>query len=185
MLISPSELYLYNKIMTTKKICRIRVGIAILLALFAVPIVSGHSDTVTLKDGKKIEGLITLEAADFIKIELARSGSIKETKLIKRSDIQKIEKVSADAVALAKLKASLPTPPLMTSSNYQTLIKTGPESFLKAYPDSLLRGEAQKILEELNAEKAKVDRGAIKLNGEWITAERRQNFKTLVKSQDL
>ncbi len=183
MLISPSELYLFKNIMTTTKTCQIHIGIGILLALFALPLLPGYSDTVTLKDGTKLEGEITMQAKDFIKLVLARSGSIKETKLIKRSDIQKIEKVNPDALALAKMKARLPAPSLLTSSGYQGLIKTGPESFLKAFPDSPLKGEAQKILEELNAEKAKVDRGAIKLNGKWITAERRQNFKSLIKSQ--
>ena len=169
--------------MTTKKPCQIRVGIAILLATLALPVLSGYGDTVTLKSGTKLEGIITLEAADFIKIELSRSGSIKETKLVKRADISSITKTKPDALALAKLKDDLPTASLMTSSSYQTLIKTGPEAFLTAYPDSLHKDEVQKILAELQAEKAKVDRGAIKLESEWISAEKRQNFKSLVKSQ--
>lgn len=169
--------------MTTKNSCQIRVGIAILLAALALPLLSSYGDTVTLKSGKKLEGIITLDAADFIKIELSRSGSIKETKLVKKSDIASIVKTKPDTLALAKIKESLPTPSLMTSSSYQNLIKSGPEAFLKAYPDSLHKDEVSKILAELEAEKAKVDRGAVKLEGEWIDAERRQNFKSLVKSK--
>lgn len=169
--------------MTTIKSCQIRMSLIAFLAALLLPLLSGYGDTVTLKDGSKLEGKITLEADDFIKIELSRSGSIKETKLIKRSDIQTIAKTQPDVQDLEKIKLNLPTRSLMTSSDYQNLIKSGPEAFLKAHPDSLLTGEVKKILEELNAEKAKVDRGAIKLEGEWISAERRQNFPTLVKSQ--
>jgi len=169
--------------MTTNISCRIRVGIAILLAIFALPLMPGHGDTVTLKNGTKLEGKITFEAADFIKLQTSRSGSIKETKLIKRSDIQSISKVSPDVVAMEKLKSSLPTPSLMTSSNYESLIKSGPESFLRAFPNSLLTGEAKKILKELNTEKALVDRGGVKLEGEWISVTKRQNFKTLINSR--
>ncbi len=169
--------------MTTQKSRRLSIGLAILLTSLALPLLSGYGDTITLKDGSKLEGKITLEAADFIKIELARSGSIKETKLVKRADIATIAKTKPDVLALAKIKGSLPTPSLMSSSSYQALIQTGPEDFLKAYPNSLHKAEVQKILEELNAEKAKVDRGSIKLNGVWISAERRQNFKTLTASR--
>jgi hypothetical protein len=153
------------------------------LAALLLPLLSGYGDTVTLKDGSKLEGKITLEADDFIQIELSRSGSIKETKLLKRSDIQTIAKTQPDVQDLEKIKENLPTRSLMTSSDYQNLITSGPEAFLKAHPDSLLTGEVKKILEELTAEKAKVDRGAIKLEDEWISAEKQQNFPTLVKSQ--
>ncbi len=169
--------------MTNQKSRRLRIGLAILLTTLALPLSSSYGDIVTLKDGKKLEGEITMEADDFIKLELSRSGSIKETKLLKRSDIATIAKTKPDALALSKIKQGLPTPSLMTSSSYQSMIQTGPEAFLTAYPDSLHKTEVKKILEELKAEKAKVDRGAIKLEGEWISAERRQNFKTLINSR--
>ncbi|MFK5922971.1 MAG: hypothetical protein QM496_12400 [Verrucomicrobiota bacterium] len=169
--------------MTNQKSRRLRIGLAILLTTLTLPLSSSYGDIVTLKDGKKLEGKITMEAADFIKLELSRSGSIKETKLLKRADIATIAKTKPDALALSKIKQGLPTPSLMTSSSYQSMIQTGPEAFLTAYPDSLHKTEVKKILEELKAEKAKVDRGAIKLEGEWISAERRQNFKTLINSR--
>jgi len=169
--------------MTTTKSRRIRMGLAAFLAAMLLPLPSGYGDTVTLKDGSKLEGKITLEADDFIKIELSRSGSIKETKLLKRSDIQTIAKTQPDVQDLEKIKQNLPTRSLMTSSDYQNLISSGPDAFLKTHPDSLLTGEVKKLLEELKAEKAKVDRGEIKLEGEWISAEKRQNFPTLVNSQ--
>lgn len=159
------------------------MGFATFLAAMLLSLLSGYGDTVTLKDGTKLEGKITYEADDFIKIELSRSGSIKETKLLKRSDIQTIAKTQPDVQDLEKIKQNLPTRSLMTSSDYQNLITAGPEAFLKAHPDSLLTGEVKKILEELKAEKTKVDHGAIKLEGEWISAEKQQNFPTLVKSQ--
>jgi len=177
------RVFIQENIMTTIKSSRIRMGLATFLAAMLLPLLSGHGDTVTLKDGSKLEGKITYEADDFIKIELSRSGSIKETKLLNRSDIQTIAKTQPDVQDLEKIKQNLPTRSLMTSSDYQDLITTGPEAFLKAHPDSLLSGEVKKILEELKAEKAKIDRGAIKLEGEWISPEKQQNFPTLVKSQ--
>lgn len=169
--------------MTPQKSRRLLTDLALLVAIIALPLLPAYSDTITLKNGNKLEGKITLEAADFLKIELARSGSIKETKLVKRADIATIAKTNPDELALADIKKSLPTRSMMTSSSYQSLIQTGPEAFLTAYPDSLHKPEVTKILGELNAEKAKVDRGAIKLEGEWIDAEKRRNFKTLINSR--
>lgn len=162
---------------------QIRTGLAILTAIFSYSMLPGYSDTVVLKDGSKIEGKITLEASDFIKIQLDRSGSIKETKMLKRSDIASITKTKPDELALQKIKKSLPTRSLMTSSSYKSLIQVGSEAFLKAYPDSLHKTEVKKILKELNAEKAKVDRGSIKLEGKWISAKERQAFRTLIDSR--
>ena len=67
-----------------------------LLATLATPT---SADTVILNNGNTIEGRITLETDDYIKIEVAVSATIKDEKIVQRTDIKEIRVQSAEDLA--------------------------------------------------------------------------------------
>ena len=68
-----------------------------------------YADTITLKDGTKLEGKILEENPSTIKIEYNVTKSIKDIKSISRSEIKEITKVSEDEIAFDSIKSLLPT----------------------------------------------------------------------------
>src|SRR6056297_2417372 len=78
----------------------------LLIFLFGLSPVIG--DEIILKTGETLEGRITYEADDIVKIELQISSSIKETKIIARGDIEKIVKEAPDSVAFKAIKEKFP-----------------------------------------------------------------------------
>ncbi|MCP5538816.1 MAG: hypothetical protein H7A52_01570 [Akkermansiaceae bacterium] len=143
------------------------------------------ADTIKLKSGETLEGRITFEAADSIKLEVQLSASIKETKTILKTDILEMTRTSPEELAFGEVKKKLPTPSLLKPSDYQSLIEAGPTAFLRTYPASKHKSEVEKILKELEDEKDKVERGFVKLEGEWITPQRQLEFATLTEARKL
>ncbi|MCB1085826.1 MAG: hypothetical protein KDM63_02175 [Verrucomicrobiae bacterium] len=160
-----------------------------ILAFYAVAAISGLSggsllaDTVKTKDGKTLEGKITYEGTDFIKFEVAVSATIKDTKTIPRTEIVEIIKAAPDDVALDALRKQLPAPSLMSAEAYRTMIEKGPKAFLTQFPSSAHKPEVEKILADLTDELDKVERGSVKLEGEWISAQDRKQFEALTNSR--
>ncbi len=167
-----AKLYVMNLIhFTSHRLSTFAVALASLLAV-TLP---AAADVITLKDGTSVEGVITVEGSDMVRIEVQVSGSIKETKTFAMTEVAKIDKTAADKLAFAAIKESVPAPDLMSSSSYDEMMRNGPKRFLNTYPDSEHRAEVEAIIKQLEEEKAKVQLGAIKLNGEWISREERTN----------
>ena len=141
------------------------------------------ADEIKLKNGETISGKLVFESADFVKIEVAVSASIKETKLISRSEIAEIIKEAPDNVQFAKLEKILPTGSLIPASTYQSIITTGPEAFLSAFPDSKHVEKVKEIKAALEGELDKIERGYVKIEGEWISPQQKAEFKALTTSK--
>ncbi len=144
---------------------------------------SAIADKITMKDGKTFEGRITFESSDKVRIEIAVTGSIKETKLLLKKDVAGIVKDAPDKVAFEKIKPLVPTPSLMSASAYQVALKNGPDAFLSEFPNSSYKGDVDKIKKILDEELDKVERGNIKIKGEWYSPKDQIDFKTLVESR--
>lgn len=155
---------------------------ALLLSLLMI-VSSALADTVKLKSGETLEGRITTEGSDYIKLEVSISATIKDTKIIPRADIAEIIKAAPDDVALGELRKMLPAPSLMAAPAYRKLIDSGPKRFLTDFPSSKHKEEVDKIMAELSAELDKVERGYLKLNGEWISPQDRKQFQALTESR--
>ncbi len=159
---------------------------SLLLVFFAGVLLmasTGLADTVKLKSGETLEGKITSEGSDYIKLEIAVSSTIKDTKIIPKNDIAQIIKAAADDVALSDLRKKLPAPSLMSAEAYRSLISSGPEKFLKEFPSSTHKAEVEKILADLKEELDKVERGWVKVEGDWISPQERKDFKALTDSR--
>ncbi|MDF2378505.1 MAG: hypothetical protein P1U81_19885 [Verrucomicrobiales bacterium] len=142
-----------------------------------------QGDEIKLKNGESLQGRITYEADDIVKIELTISSSIKETKIIPRGDIAQIIKEAPDNVAFKKIEEMVPVGSLTNASTYETLIETGPASFLRTFPDSIHADKVKEIKAQLDEELDKVERGFIKLEGDWLSPQEQAEFETLVKSR--
>lgn len=141
------------------------------------------ADEILLKNGETLSGRITYEADDIVKIEVARSASIKETKIIGRDEIEKIVKEAPDSVAFKKIEAMLPVRSLTAAGTYQSLIQTGPDAFLRDFPDSVHAEKVKEIKVQLDEELDKVERGFIKLEEDWLSPKEQAEFETLVQSR--
>jgi hypothetical protein len=152
------------------------------LSLFH-PLPPSHADEVKLKSGESFTGRITYEADDIVKIEIAVNASIKETKIIGRADIAEITKDAPDDVEFNRVQTLIPTPSLMPTSAYRQLLETGPDSFLKAFPQSVHAPKVQEIRNTLAEELDKVERGFLKIEGDWISPQDKIDYKDLIDSR--
>lgn len=137
----------------------------------------GAADTITLKDGKVLEGKILKKEADAYTIEYKAnaSGSIKETKRVLRSDIEKITEVRQDEVAFVELEKLMPTPDLLTAEDYAERMQQV-RAFLAKYPTGTRIKEAKELLAKLGAEAKVIEAGGRKIGGALVTgAEYRAN----------
>ena len=132
------------------------------------------ADTIKLKDGTVLEGKIIKETPDAIQFEYNISKSIKDIKTINRSDIKLIDKEEADEIALEEIKKILPTASLLTADDYDKILAGKPADFMVDFKTSKLKSAVQDVIDQLLAEKAKVEANSIKIEGKWITAEEAQ-----------
>lgn len=156
------------------------VYFAALLLAFAM---TSRADEIKLKNGETLTGRITYEADDIVKIEVAISGSIKETKVLGRDQIESISKDAPDNVEFAKIQKLVPTRSMMSASAYKSAITTGPDAFLAQFPDSQHVPKVKEIKETLQEELDKVERGFIKIEEDWISPQEKQQFQALTDSR--
>lgn len=142
-----------------------------LTLLFLSPWIGGaFADTLILKDGTKIRGEILGEGPNGITIECRVTPTIKDQKIVAKSDIEKVEKVSPDQKDFQEL-GTLDTPPTVTDTSfYDPLIDHKLPEFIAKYPDSTLNPKACERLKSLTEERDRVQRGDRRLESVWISA---------------
>jgi hypothetical protein len=139
------------------------------LALLSVTLATSlFADTVTLKNGTKIEGKITNETDTQLTIE-TKSGGIIDEQTVKKEDVQSVTKLTPDEIAYAALRSvklganSLPTP--TQYDNYLTALK----AFVSQHPQSKYKPEIEKLTADFEAEQKRVADGEVKLDGKWLS----------------
>jgi len=158
-------------------------SLTLLTLSLLLPASSIRADEVKLKSGQTITGRITYEADDIIKIEVPVTASIKETKVIGRADIAEVIKEAPDNVEFNRLQTLVPTPSLIPASAYRQMLETGPDAFLKNFPGSVHAPKVKEIRDTLAGELDKVERGSLKLEGEWLSPQDKLDFKDLIDSR--
>ena len=142
-----------------------------------------NADEVKLKSGETLNGHITFEGDDIIKMEISISASIKETKVIGRADIATIVKDAPDDVEFNKVQSLVPSPPLTSAENLRKMLETGPDSFLKNFPGSIHVPKVKEIRETLAADLDKVERGYLKVEDDWYSPQDKVDYKELIDSR--
>ena len=146
-----------------------RLSLSALAALLGLA-VTGFADTVTLKSGEKLEGRVTNETETEVSIEVAVTASIKDQRVIKKSDVAKIEKVQPDLEAWEDLKKLDLGPESQESADYQRSINLL-NGFVTQFPQSAHAAEAKTKVGQFQAEQKRVEAGELKLGGNWMTAD--------------
>lgn len=133
-------------------------------------VLPGSADTITLKDGKVLEGKIIRTEADAFVIEynVTKSGSIKDTKRVLKTDVDKIVEVRQDEIAFVELAKLVPTPDLLTSEDYAERIQRV-RTFLAKYPTGTRIKEASALLAKLTEEAKVVEGGGRKIGGLMVS----------------
>jgi hypothetical protein len=135
-------------------------------------VANASADTFELKDGSKIEGtILRSEGSDYI-IEVQVTKSIKDERRIAKADVVRQFAEQKDETDFAAIAALVPAPDLYSEEEYEAAAAKV-ESFLKKYPNSSRKKDAQKIYDTLESELAVVKTGGVKFEGRMIPASER------------
>ncbi|MEM7146292.1 MAG: PTPDL family protein [Verrucomicrobiota bacterium] len=140
------------------------------------------ADTIILKSGEQIEGTIKSETDASIVVEIQVTNTIKDQKTIQRTDIERIDKLTPDGAAWDRIENYIPTPPLLTLTEYQGRIAET-KRFIDRFPDSTHKGDAEEILITLQGESEKAAKGFIKVGDSWISPEDREKDTAAIDAQ--
>lgn len=145
-----------------------RISLIVLFAFGSGALLLG--DTITLKDGTKLEGKITEEDAQTVTIKVeGANGGVAVPKIIIKADIAKMEKDGPDQAVFEALRGLVPAPDRLTATQYKERIGRG-QAFLNRFPGSRHAPAVKKMMEKLEAEHKLAANGGIKLEGLWISA---------------
>ena len=128
------------------------------------------ADTITLKSGTVLEGKILKEEGDEYLIEVQVTRSIKDQKVVKKSNVLSIEKTAEDAQPFADLQGILPIGDQMPAKEYQAIINGQLKPFITKFPESKHLPEVKKMLATVEGELQRAEAGDVKLEGKWIAA---------------
>ena len=148
------------------------------LIIATVPV--AWADTITLNDGTTYTGKVISDTAETVILQVQVSSSIRDEKTIPKADIKSFEKDGPDIGAYAALTNRKPDPyNSLPLAEYQRSIEEQ-KVFLEQHPSSQFAAEVRANVEALEAEKAKVEAGSVKLSGYWMNQEEASTRKALV-----
>ena len=79
---------------------RSRIAFGLTMAVFGSLLQTSPADTLTLKDGRKLEGKAVEVTADSVKFEYRPTPSIKEVEVFKKTDIAELKTTAPDEAAI-------------------------------------------------------------------------------------
>ena len=129
-----------------------------------------RGESIELRDGTKIEGKILSVNTETVLIEVQTSPAIREEMSYPRSDVAKIQRASQDDVAYAEV-AALSVPSTADNPAVYDAPLERVRSFMKNYAYSKNMPEARKLAATLEADRARLVAGEIKLGGVWVAAD--------------
>jgi len=149
----------------------------ILLPIIFLCLVTGSfADTITLNSGEKLTGTIMAETDTEMTVSVKISASISDERVIKKSDIAKVEKVAPDALAWEQLKNIKLGKNSYPAGSYDPAI-TSLKAFVTQYPKSSFADQAQKAAEAFTEEKERVESGEVKLDNKWLSKDEAEREK--------
>lgn len=142
------------------------------------------ADTITLKNGDKVEGKVLSETDTQLVVEERISASIVDSRTILKSDIASVAKTAEDEAAYEVVKSWQPGPNTLPPNSYDSILSTL-QSFVNKYPQSSHLADVTQKLATYAEEKRRVDAGEIRLAGRWISTEevRRERYQILAQIQ--
>jgi hypothetical protein len=155
-----------------------RIAATILSVLFFL-CASVLGDTVFLKSGEKLEGKILSETDAEITMSVQVSATIKDERVIKRDEIEKVQKIQPEEVAWVAIGNLVPGTESLEWDDYERT-KTALQYFITSFPTSAYVAVAKERLDLFTAEQARVNKGEVKLNNQWLPKEKVQEERIQV-----
>ena len=148
----------------------VRKTVLLSLLLYPLVAVAAMADSITLKDGRAMEGEILTDGSDSILIEYFVTPTIKDQKLVSKNEIVEISIVSPDEKAFRALGSLTPPRTVLDTSFHDQLIERKIPSYLQKYPYSRHLTELREALRSLEGERVALRRGDRRVDGVWIAA---------------
>lgn len=161
-----------------------KLSLALLLISLALCL-NASADTITLKDGTVIEGTIVQQDDSQVTINVKESEAISSDRILKVSEIAKIDKTAEDGLAFEQLKDLKPDPWRTFSAEEYAGVVARLKGFLDKYPASTHAHDVQAILDSFLDEQARQKAGDVKLYGRWIPSQEALARDTEIKAQGL
>jgi outer membrane protein assembly factor BamD (BamD/ComL family) len=130
-----------------------------------------RADTLILKSGDRVEGKILSETDTEVTISVQVTPTIKDERVVKRSEITKIEKVLPDEEAWVPLANLAPGRESLERSEYEHAVGAL-RYFVSSFPQSSHAAAAKTKLAQFTEELDRVNNGDVKLNGQWLSKEK-------------
>ena len=143
-----------------------------------------RADTVILKSGEKVEGKILSETETEVTMSVQVTATIKDDRIIKRDEIEKIAKVQPDEEAWAVIANMTPGPDSLERDEYDR-VTAALSYFTSTFPKSPHAALAQSRLDEFTSEQVRVGIGEVKLNGQWLAKETVQEERVQIAGRVL
>jgi hypothetical protein len=141
-----------------------------LLSLFLLTASSLCADRIKLKSGETIEGTVTSETRDSVAIEVPFSATIMDTRVISKADIETMNRQTKDQRAFIEL-TKLENPRTALNASGFEKIRLQIETFIQTFPNSAHLADARALLAKIEEREARLAKGEVKVNGEWLSAE--------------
>lgn len=145
----------------------------LLISVFGLYCGTVLADTVLLKTGESVEGKVLSETETSITLEYNLTPKIKDTRIINKSDIKELTRLTPAQTAFkeGKLAELLPTPDLLGPGDYERIIQDQLRTFVVKFPGTPQADEAETIIQTLSEEKQRVANGELKVDGKWLDAQ--------------
>ncbi len=138
----------------------------LLLSLVCLPLATILAESIELQDGTKVEGRILSVTPKTVLIEVQTSPTIREEKSYPRAEVTKIQRASQDDIAFQEIAAVSAPVTADDPAVYDGLLGSL-RTFMKNYGYSKHMREARKLAATLEAERARVAAGELKIDGQW------------------
>ena len=144
--------------------------------------VGAHADTITLKDGTKIEGKVQSENDKEVVIEEQVSASITDSRTVPKADIAKIDKTSQDEPAFQAIKSLKPGVNSLPAASYDQILRSL-NNFVSTFPESAHVPEVKQQITAWEEEKKRVTDGEMKFSNRWLSKEEAQKERYQLNGQ--
>ena len=141
---------------------------AFILFFALTPLLLRGAEWIELNDGSRVEGKIISAGAQTITIEVQTSPTIREEKSYPRADVAKVQRATQDDVAFEEIAAMTVPATADDAAVYDAPLERV-RSFMKSYAYSKHMPEARKLAGALESERARVEGGEVKVEGQWIS----------------
>jgi hypothetical protein len=128
------------------------------------------ADWIELKDGTRVEGTIINVSPEEILMEVQTTPTIRAEKSFPRADVTKFQRASQDDLAFAEVAAVVVPATADSPAVYEAILEAKVRPFMKQFAYSKHMPEARKLAAQLEAEKARVEKGEVKIEGEWLAS---------------